>query len=232
MSEQKTKDQIENEVEENAEAGEQPIAETVEGEVMSAEEIAELEAAEEAEETGDRVAAGNEPGEEIEPELSEIEQAQQIISHLESELDVARAEAAASLDQMQRAAAEFQNSKRRQEKQLNDAIARSAERVITQLLPVLDDFDLAFKNVPEDISDEDEAWLGGFRQIQKKLMILLENEGVEMIPTTGEFDPNRHEAISSEPNEEVESGHIIDTLRVGYEHKGRVLRPALVRVAM
>lgn len=205
-----------------AKTEEQTVAETVEGEVMSAEEIAELEAAKEA---------GAEAKPEGEPELSELEQAQQIIAHLESELDVVRAEAAASLEQMQRAAAEFQNSKRRQEKQLSDAIARAAERVIVQLLPVLDDFDLAFKNVPEDISEEDEAWLGGFRQIQKKLMALLENEGVEMIPTEGEFDPNRHEAVSSEPNDEVESGHIIETLRVGYEHKGRVLRPALVRVA-
>lgn len=205
-----------------AKTEEQTVAEPVEGEVMSAEEIAELEAAKEA---------GAEAKPEGEPELSELEQAQQIIAHLESELDVVRAEAAASLEQMQRAAAEFQNSKRRQEKQLSDAIARAAERVIVQLLPVLDDFDLAFKNVPEDISEEDEAWLGGFRQIQKKLMALLENEGVEMIPTGGEFDPNRHEAVSSEPNDEVESGHIIETLRVGYEHKGRVLRPALVRVA-
>lgn len=214
MSKQETKDQAKTE--------EQTVAEPVEGEVMSAEEIAELEAAKEA---------GAEAKPEGEPELSELEQAQQIIAHLESELDVVRAEAAASLEQMQRAAAEFQNSKRRQEKQLSDAIARAAERVIVQLLPVLDDFDLAFKNVPEDISEEDEAWLGGFRQIQKKLTALLENEGVEMIPTGGEFDPNRHEAVSSEPNDEVESGHIIETLRVGYEHKGRVLRPALVRVA-
>jgi molecular chaperone GrpE len=53
-----------------------------------------------------------------------------------------------------------------------------------------------------------------------------------LIPLEGEFDPNRHEAISSEPSEEVESGHIIETLRAGYTHKDRVLRPALVRVAM
>ncbi len=225
MSEQKTKNQIENEVEESLETEEQAATDAMEGEVMTAEEVAELE----AEET--EKLAEEESAEEAEPELSELEQAQQIIAHLEGELDVVRAEAAASLEQMQRAAAEFQNSKRRQEKQLNDAIARAAERVIAQLLPVLDDFDLAFKNIPEDISEEDEAWLDGFRQIQKKLMLLLENEGVEMIPLEGEFDPSRHEAVSSEPNDEVESGHIIETLRVGYEHKGRVLRPALVRVA-
>jgi len=187
------------------------------------------------EEGEDEDESGADPEAEIEAEPEpkiEIESAEDVIARLENELEAARAEADASRDQMQRVAAEFQNSKRRQEKQLVDSIARSAERVIAQLLPALDDFDLAFQNMPENISEEDEAWADGFRQIQKKLLTLLENEGVVVISVEGEFDPNRHEAISSEPNDEVESGHIIAALRDGYEHKGRVLRPALVRVAM
>jgi molecular chaperone GrpE len=75
------------------------------------------------------------------------------------------------------------------------------------------------------------AWLQGFRQIRKKLFDVLSDQGVTAIDTSGEFDPNQHEAIGSEPSDSVPSGHVIDEVRAGYLHKGRVLRPALVRVA-
>ena len=138
---------------------------------------------------------------------------------------------AAQTDKSQRIAAEFQNSKKRQERQLSDAIQRASGHLVEQLLPILDDFDLAFGNLPEDLGEEDSSWVEGFRQIHKKLASVLEDQGVTPIALDGEFDPNLHEAISSEPSEDVESGHIIETLRVGYEFKGRVLRPAMVRVA-
>jgi molecular chaperone GrpE len=154
------------------------------------------------------------------------------IAQLEEELAAAQAEAANNLDQMKRVAAEFQNSKRRQEKQLADAIDRASEHVVRSLLPVLDGFDLAFQNTPDDLSAENTAWIEGFRQIQKTLLDLLVSQGVEAVPTEGEFDPSLHEAVSSEPSDEIESGHIIETLRVGYTHKEQTLRPALVRVAM
>jgi len=96
----------------------------------------------------------------------------------------------------------------------------------------LDDFDLAFRNAPQGLSKEEDAWFGGFQQIQKKLTTLLEDEEVSIVAQEGPFDPNHHEAVSNEPNDDVESGHIIETLRLGYEHKGRILRPGLVRVAM
>ena len=163
--------------------------------------------------------------EEISPEAALIEQ-------LQAELAEVRAEAAAQTDQVQRIAAEFQNSKKRQERQLSDAIQRASGHLAEQLLPILDDFDLAFGNLPEDLSEEDNSWIEGFRQIHKKLASVLEDQGVTTIALDGEFDPNLHEAISSEANEDVESGHIIETLRAGYEFKGRVLRPAMVRVAM
>lgn len=154
------------------------------------------------------------------------------IAELETQLAEADAKASEALERLQRKAAEFQNTKRRQEKQLTDSIERASKRMIERILPVLDDFDLAFKNLPEGLAEEDDAWISGFRQIQKKLMQLLEDEDVAIIPLDGEFDPNRHEAVSSEPSDEVESGQIIETLRAGYEMKDRVIRPALVRVAM
>lgn len=153
------------------------------------------------------------------------------IARLEAELAEANQQAAEVTEKSQRLAAEFQNSRRRQERQLAEQIERSSMHLIKRLLPAMDDFDLAFANVPE-ATDAEAAWIDGFRQIQRKLRQLLDEEGVTPIATEGAFDPTLHEAIASAPSDNVEPGHIIDTLRAGYQLKGHVLRPALVRVAM
>ncbi len=153
------------------------------------------------------------------------------IGELESALAEERDRAAKLLDQSQRMAAEFQNSRRRLETQVQDEIERASTHLLRRLLPVIDDFDLAFAHVPAEI-EAGAAWVDGFRQIQKKLHTVLADEGVEVIPGEGEFDPSLHEAVSGEPSDDVPSGHIIGTLRAGYTYKGKVLRPALVRVAM
>jgi molecular chaperone GrpE len=162
---------------------------------------------------------------------AEVPEVAVIIHQLETELEAERARAGELMDRLQRSAAEFQNTRRRQEKQMAEAIERASTHVIKRLLPVLDDLDLAFQNVPEGLPEDQAAWVAGFRQIQKKLHGLLEDEGVTPMPLEGPFDPLRHEAVTSEPNDSVPSGHIIATLRVGYEHGGKVLRPAMVRVA-
>jgi molecular chaperone GrpE len=156
----------------------------------------------------------------------------QKIEELQTELAQARAKADDLFDKLQRTVAEAQNSRRRQERQLGEEIERASARIIKRLLPVVDDFGLAFQNVPAELDGTTQAWVDGFRQIQKKLSTLMEEEGVTPIAPDGEFDPSRHEAVTSEPHETIASGHIIDTLRIGYESKGRVLRPALVRVAL
>lgn len=160
-----------------------------------------------------------------------------LIAQLQGELAAAQAKADEYLDRMQRTAAEFQNSRRRLENQLSEEVERANSSLIKRLLPVLDDLDLAFQNVPAELDEGNNgsgatAWIQGFRQIRKKLLDLLIEQGITPVETTGIFDPVRHEAISSEPSDSVESGHIIGEVRAGYEYKGRVLRPALVRVAM
>jgi molecular chaperone GrpE len=153
------------------------------------------------------------------------------VARLEAELAEARQQCADITEKSQRLAAEFQNSRRRQERQLAEEMERTSAHIIRRLLPVLDDFDLALAHAPE--GDEAwEAWVEGVRQIRRKFYAVLEEEGLAPIPTDGAFDPTLHEAISSAPSETVESGHILETLRAGYTLKGRVLRPALVRVAM
>lgn len=168
-------------------------------------------------------AAGN--GRPAEPD------AQEQIGALQGELEAERARYAELYERFQRSAADFQNSRRRAEKQAQESIERASEHVIRRLLPVLDDFDRAFQNVPGSLAEDQAAWVSGFSQIQKKLQDLLKDEGVTLMPLDGPFDPSRHEAVTSEPSDDVESGHIIGTLRPGYEARGRVLRPALVRVA-
>ena len=152
------------------------------------------------------------------------------VAQLRAELAALQARFDELTDKNQRMAAEFQNTRRRQEKALSDEIERASTHLIKRLLPAVDDLALAFSNVPAALAGD--SWVEGFRQIQKKLLALLEEEGVSAIPVEGEFDPMLHEAVMSEPSETVESGHITGLLRGGYLHKGRVLRPALVRVAL
>jgi molecular chaperone GrpE len=179
----------------------------------------------------------------IEVEDGPEEEAADLLEALRAELAEAQAKADEYLDKMQRTAAEFQNSRRRQEKQMSDAIERANGELLKRLLPILDDFHLAFENAPAHLNVEDgsetgdngqaaeQSWVSGFRQIHKKLLDVLTEQGLEMIDSTGAFDPALHEAIGAEPSDTVESGHIIETLRRGYVYKEQVLRPALVRVA-
>lgn len=168
-----------------------------------------------------------------------ISQEAEEITRLREELTAAQAKADEYWDKLQRSAAEFQNARRRLENQQADEIERANGALIKRIMPVLDDFDLAFQNTPSELregeagepSAQQVAWVKGFRQIRKKLLDILTDQGVTTIDTSGAFDPNLHEAISSEPSESVESGHIIAEVRAGYMHKGRVLRPALVRIA-
>ena len=160
-----------------------------------------------------------------------VETAEDVIARLESELAEARAQATDAVDRMQRTAAEFQNTRKRQERLLQDSLERATQRLLVALLPVQDDFSLAFQNLPETLTQEEMAWVDGFQRIHGKLSGLLNDEGVKAIEADGPFDPARHEAVTNEPSEEVQSGHIIATLRTGYVLKDRVLRPALVRVA-
>lgn len=142
----------------------------------------------------------------------------------------AQKEAKTNEDGWQRARAEFANYKKRTEREKSELFQRAALDTLKALLPIIDDFDRAFENVPEAIGDD--PWIGGVSMIQRKFMTLLEQYEVEAIdPTGGPFDPNLHQAIGAEESDEVESGHVIETLQKGYRAGGNVLRLALVKVA-
>ena len=150
---------------------------------------------------------------------------------LEEELELARQEAEKNLDNWQRAAAELANYKRRQEEQRKLQRDRIKGEVLQGVVSALDDMDLAFQNLPEELDGQLVGWVEGFRLVQRKLDKILDDQNVMIINTSGKFDPNFHEAVSSEDSEEHEEGDIIAELRKGYQIGSRVIRPALVRVA-
>lgn len=142
----------------------------------------------------------------------------------------AQQEAKTNRDGWQRAQAEFANYKKRVTRERRELFQRASLNTLKELLPVIDDFDRAFENVPQDISEN--PWFDGVTMIQRKFEGLLEKFDIETIDPTGEpFDPNFHEAIGADDSDEAESGHVTETLQKGYRAGDFVLRLALVRVA-
>jgi len=149
------------------------------------------------------------------------------VESLKSQLAEAESKAAEYKDGWARSQAEFQNYKKRIERDNELTYASMKGDIVKKVLPALDDLELALQNRPAD-----DAWANGIELIVRKLQNMLESEGVKRIEAKGTaFDPNFHEAITHEASEEVESGHVIDVVRNGYMLGERVIRPATVRVA-
>jgi molecular chaperone GrpE len=126
-----------------------------------------------------------------------------------------------------RSQAEFQNYRKRIERDNELTYANMKGDIIKKVLPALDDLERALQNRPAD-----DAWASGIELIARKLQNILDNEGVKRIEAKGmAFDPTFHEAITHEPSDEVPSEHVIDVIQNGYMLGERVIRPALVRVA-
>jgi len=134
------------------------------------------------------------------------------------------------LDGWQRARAEFANYKKRIEREQAQVYQNAAGNIIKRYLDVADDLDRALKNRPAEGEGAD--WAEGIDLIYRKLLSILESEGLIVIEAEGQaFDPNFHEAISNEEAAGLPSGQIIEVVKQGYLLGERVLRPAGVRVA-
>ncbi|NWG35320.1 MAG: nucleotide exchange factor GrpE [Chloroflexi bacterium] len=146
---------------------------------------------------------------------------------LKKQLEEAETKASEYKDSWMRSQAEFQNYKKRLERDHDMLRASMKGDIIRKVLPVLDDLERALQNLPAD-----ESWANGIELIVRKFQGMLESEGIKRIEAVGaEFDPNLHEAISHEASQEVASGHVIAVVQNGYVLGERVIRPALVRVA-
>jgi len=125
--------------------------------------------------------------------------------------------------------ADFDNYRKRTEKERDQARHRGVENLIEQLLPVLDGFDRALA-AHDDPAYED--YRKGFELIRKQLWDLVAKQGVLRIESVGkEFDPNVHHAVEHVPTNDYPDGAVIDEFQPGYTFHHRVLRPAMVRVA-
>ncbi len=152
------------------------------------------------------------------------------LASVEEKLEALQQENAALQDKMLRAAAEFENFKRRRNQELERITAMATESLVEDLLPVLDDFELVLSNAKE--SDEMKPFLQGVSLIHKKLLETLKRRGVEAVDPKGEpFDPDLHEALMEQPSPEAEPGTVLMVHQKGYTMRGKLLRAAKVVVA-
>lgn len=123
--------------------------------------------------------------------------------------------------------ADFQNYKKRVEKEKTDIYSYANEKIATELLTVLDNFERAL-----DHECSDAGFKEGMDMIFKQMFEVLEKSGLAEIPALGEeFDPNFHNAVMTEDTDEYESGKVSGVLQKGYTLNGKVIRPTMVKVA-
>lgn len=150
---------------------------------------------------------------------------------LEESLAEAQKKAQEYLDALQRERAEFNNYKKRIERDQQLFRQEAIGSVVKRYLPIVDDLERALKNKPEGINHDN--WVAGIELIYQKMLSALAADGVTPIGEVGDvFDPTYHEAIGQAESDEYESGRIIDIIQKGYVIGDKVLRPALVRVAV
>jgi len=150
-----------------------------------------------------------------EPENGAVQEAEAAVQHDIAQIARERDD---YLDALKRLQADFENYKKRILKQQTEHLERAAESLVEKLLPVLDTFDLALAHGGE-----------GLDQVQGQLMAALGKEGLERIDAVGKpFDPNEHDAVA---HEEGEGEPVVsEVMRTGYRFKGKLLRPAMVKV--
>ncbi len=137
------------------------------------------------------------------------------------------AEPAPPDDRYLRLAADFDNYRKRMAREQLELTKRAAERLVTELLPVLDDLERAL----EAAEQHEEAKLeDGVRLVHRSLADALRREGLAEIETNGLFDPHVHEALLSQPSD-ADEGSIVQVIQKGYRLGDRVLRPARVSIA-
>src|SRR5438067_10140179 len=147
--------------------------------------------------------------------------------HEVDELEQTTRERDEYLDALQRLKAEFENYKKRVSRDQAEFVARASERLLKQLLPVLDDLERAL----EAAAEHEEAKLEeGVRLVHRSLADALAKEGLVEVETDGAFDPHTQEALLAQPSE-ADEGTVIQVLQKGYKLGDRVLRPARVVVS-
>jgi molecular chaperone GrpE len=131
------------------------------------------------------------------------------------------------VDRLQRLQAEFENYRKRAARDQQALVERAHERLVKELLPILDDLGRALEAAEQH---EEAALEDGVRLVHRQLVDVLAKEGLKEIETEGAFDPHVHEALLSQPSD-AETGTVLEVLQKGYRLGDHVLRPARVTIA-
>jgi molecular chaperone GrpE len=178
--------------------------------------------------------------EEIKQENENIIENDEIISEaeaeaeaVENELDLLQNELNELKDKYARVHADFDNIKKRLEREKYTAVEYANEKFAKDMIPVLDSLQMALKSAEADAAPEEliAKLKEGIELTLKQFITALEKHGVTMVSHDEPFDPNIHNAVQSIDHPEVESGQIVETFQTGYKYKERPLREAMVVVA-
>ena len=147
----------------------------------------------------------------------------------EKKEDAVKAQINELQDKVMRQMAEFENFRKRSEKEKSAMFETGAKSVIEKILPVVDNFERGLATVPED--EKDAPFVDGMNKVYRQLLTELENLGVKPIEAVGkEFDPNFHNAVMQVENDELEPGTVAQELLKGYMYRDTVVRHSMVAV--
>lgn len=178
------------------------------------------------EHTDDTVEEGSDPSG-LTPETAEGSDSKSLIPDTDALTRLA-AERDEYLADLQRLAAEFENYRKRAARDQERLVAHAHERLVRELLPVLDDLGRALAAAERH---EEAALVDGVKLVEQSLRRILAKEGLAEIETDGPFDPHVHEALLAQPHDDAESGLVLEVVQRGYRLGDKVVRPAKVIVA-
>ena len=224
MTENMSKEDMVKEAVEEAKA--KAEAEETNATTAEAEEAAEAEAKEDAEDTAE---AGEETGSEEDQGEEKSGEKKKFFGKKEKK-DKKDEKIEELTDRVTRQMAEFDNFRKRSEKEKSQMYEIGAKDIIEKILPVVDNFERGLATVPEE--NKEDPFVDGMNRVYKQLLTELENIGVKPIEAVGkEFDPNLHNAVMQVASEEYESGVIVQELQKGYTYRDGVVRHSMVAVA-
>jgi len=186
-------------------------------------------------ETKEQGPVGEQLGAEVSEDLGDVETITDADSNPESETETLRRELDETRDQLMRVAAEFDNFKKRMEREKSKLLKYAGENILRELLTTLDNLDRAVEQgrvVADDDTNKFESMLQGLELTQKGLVSTLERFGVAPVGAVGLlFNPDEHDALTMEANDEIPANHVLREFAPGYRFKDRVLRHAQVVVS-
>ena len=160
--------------------------------------------------------------EEVTDEMSEEASPDELLKEIVKEDE-------AVLNRLVRLQADFENFKKRSQKEKTEMYQFASENFATKLLPVMDNLERA-EAALSDASEEAKGYIDGLEMVFRQLKDVLKEEGLEEIVCEGPFDPNLHHGVAVGQDDEKDDQEIIDVFQKGYKFKGKVIRPAMVKV--